>query len=136
MVCLMLAWTRSILSQKYLNASLTICKVSSWQGQFTVRAWLTYCVYTAVQVYTKTCLVLVERSYCGQLMSRQVDKSSVESSCNLYLFRKASVNANQSRSKNVTNGLLNLQEESCAFCQASDAFWKCDKFIKDSIENH
>ena len=78
---------------------------------------------------------LVERSYLGQLMRRQVDKSSVESSRNLHPLRKASVNVGQSRSKNVNNGLLDPREQSCAFCQASHALWKCDKFINKSIEN-
>ena len=78
---------------------------------------------------------LVERSYLGQLMSRRVDKSSVDSSHNLHLFRKASVNAYQSKSKNINNALLNPQEQSCAFCQASHALWKCNKFIKEFIEN-
>ena len=78
---------------------------------------------------------LVERSYLGQLISRRVDKSSVESSRNLHPFRKASVNAGQSRSKNVINALLDPREQLCAFCQASHAFWKCDKFIKKPIEN-
>ena len=51
---------------------------------------------------------LVERCYLGQLMSRRVDKSSVESSRDLHPFRKASVNAGQSRSKNVSS---NLQDD-------------------------
>ena len=76
----------------------------------------------------------VERSYLGQLMSRR-DKSSVESSRNLHPFRKASVNAGQSKSKNVNNAFLDPREQSCAFCRASHALWKCDKFIKESIEN-
>ena len=64
---------------------------------------------------------LVQRNYLGQLMSRRVDKSSVESSRNLHPFRKASVNMGQSKSKNVNNALLNPREQSCAFCQASHA---------------
>ena len=78
---------------------------------------------------------LVKRSYLGQLMSRRVDKSSVESFRNLHPFRKASINAAQNKSKNVNNALLDPREQSCAFCQTSDALWKCDKFIKESIEN-
>ena len=78
---------------------------------------------------------VVERSYLGQLMSRRVDKSSVESPRNLHPFRKASVNASQSKSKNVNNTLLDPREQSCAFCRAPHALWKCDKFIKESIEN-
>ena len=68
-------------------------------------------------------------------MSRRVDKTSVESPRNLHPFRKASVNASQSKSKNVNNALLDPREQSCAFCRAPHALWKCDKFIKESIEN-
>ena len=66
-------------------------------------------------------------------MSRRVDKSSVESSRNLHPFRKASVNASQSKSKNANNALLDPRKQSCAFCRAPHALWKCDKFIKESI---
>ena len=78
---------------------------------------------------------LVERSYFGQFMSPRVDKSSVESTRNLHPFRKASVNAGQSRSKNINNALSKPREQSYAFCQASHALWKCNKFIKESIKN-
>ena len=78
---------------------------------------------------------VVERSHLGQLISRRVDKSSVESSCNLHPFRKASVNAGQSKSKNSNNALLDPREQLCTSCQASHALWKCNKFIKESIEN-
>ena len=69
-------------------------------------------------------------------MSRQVNKSFVESSCNFCLFRKASVNVGQSRSKDIINALFVPWKQSCAFCQAFHTFWKYNKFIKNFIENY